>query len=114
MTTRTICIDFDDTLCGRDDLPLPGAKEAVFAFKTAGCRVVVGSARLDPKLLGELLPLRIQKLKDWCQQHGLAIDDVVAHKPVADIYVDDKGCHFNGDWGATRQVVTQRLRLGKP
>lgn len=43
-----VCVDFDDTLCASDQLPLEGAKAAIETIRSWGFGVVVSSARFSP------------------------------------------------------------------
>ena len=38
-------------------------------------------------------------------------DKVVAYKPAADIYIDDKALRFEGDWNQTLEEMKKILRL---
>jgi len=106
---RTLCIDVDDTIRGRDDEPLLGAREALFRFRERGWRILIASARFDPKVWGEQLPFRVEEVRRWLEEHEIPFDDVVVHKPAADLYVDDKGFHFEGDWPAAEEAIRRRL-----
>ncbi len=108
---RTICCDLDDTLCSWGDEPLPGAKEALTHFREKGCRIIIATARLDPNLWGDALPQRIEAIKQWFNKYDMPYDEIVAHKPVADIYIDDRGYHFNGNWEEAKDQVSRILRI---
>lgn len=34
----------------------------------------------------------------WLKDNGVPFDELVLGKPLADIYIDDKGIRFDGDW----------------
>ena len=95
---KTVCIEFDNTLCKSDGEPIAGALEALQGFKEAGHTILISSARLEPDLWGDLLPFREKEIAEWLEKHGIPYDKVVIHKPPADLYIDDKGYRFKGDW----------------
>ena len=109
--SRTLCIDFDDTICGPDGDPLGDVRDVLRRFRAKGCRIVISSARLDPGLWGDQLHFRVDEIRRWLDEHGIPFDDVVVHKPSADIYVDDKGFRFDGDWTATEDDIGRLLGL---
>ena len=109
MPTATLCIDFDDTLRGRDDLPLQGAADALRRFRELGWEIIVGSSRLDPTLWGDELHFRVDEIKQWLDRHGMPYDRVVCHKPAADLYIDDKAFRFEGDWPQASRVIEKLL-----
>ncbi len=96
---RTIAWDFDATLHAYTTWtgevptgePLPGAREAVQAFRDAGYRNVVFTCRALTE--GGLAATRL-----WLDQHDFAIDEVTAWKPHAMLYVDDRAWRFEGDF----------------
>jgi len=103
---KTLCIDFDDTLRSRwDDSPIVGAAEALSKLKQEGYRIVIGSARINPKLWGDLVHFRIKDIKNWLDEHNIPYDDIVVYKPAAALYIDDKGYRFEGDWEKTYNDV---------
>ncbi|MBN2376147.1 MAG: hypothetical protein JXD22_07095 [Sedimentisphaerales bacterium] len=108
--SKVLCIDFDDTLRNKQsDLPMEGAAEAMRILKSKGSTILISSARLDPVLWGDLLIHREKEIAVWLEKHHIPYDKIVSHKPVADIYIDDKAYHFDGNWEKTVLDVIQVL-----
>ena len=96
--TKVLCFDFDDTIMDSQNLPIDGVKEVLERFKAGGCKILINSARFDSKTWGELVPNRVKEVEQWFKDNQIPFDAVVAYKPPADIYIDDKGFHFQGQW----------------
>ncbi len=92
---QSICLDFDDTICGADDRPLADARWAVELMRAWGYRVIVSSARFSP-LYGDMNRFRMQKVERWLDTFGIEIDGVVYLVPSAEVYVDDLGWRYPG------------------
>lgn len=106
----TICIDFDGVInsyesgYGPDyrvdiipDGPVEGTKEAIEKLRNK-FRVVVQSTRCaDPD--GK------QAIIDWLGKNDIKVDNVVAIKPAAVMYIDDRAVLFDGDWNRTLERV---------
>lgn len=111
---RTICLDFDDTLCARDGSMIPGAREAVATMRSWGFRTVVSSARFAP-LYGDLNGPRMRRVAEWLVDARIEVDDVVFVVPAAESYIDDRGRRFDGEWDALfRAVGLERERGSRP
>lgn len=97
-------IDFDHTLWNPATARiLPGAKEAINLLRELGAKIVIHSCNN----------------KDWIERclnnNDIRFDWIWDQegKPVADIYIDDCGYHFKGDWATTLTEVAQRLWPGR-
>ncbi|MGE0707951.1 MAG: hypothetical protein AB7N76_14645 [Planctomycetota bacterium] len=108
---RTLCLDFDDTLCDGAEAPLPGAREVLGRLHAAGWNLVLCSARFDP-LFGELVGRRIAKIEAWLLEHRLPPVTVSDTLPQADLYLDDKGLDLCGDWERDVARVLERAGAG--
>lgn len=106
MKKKTICIDFDGVLHdysegykGKDvfgDM-IPNADKATQLLKKKGWTIIIYTTR--PKTA---------KLEKWLKDKGIAYDyinenpnqpeDSKGGKLIADIYLDDRGMQFRGDW----------------
>lgn len=98
----TLCLDFDGVIhLNRHpwrgpavilDTPVPGAKAGIDQLR-ARHRVKVFSGRC-----------RVQEgvaaIQAWLDTHGIVVDEVCSVKPLAVVYLDDRGVQFNGDWSA--------------
>lgn len=86
-----IGIDFDHTLVD-GDTPLEGAKDAINLLREKGHKILIYSANR----------------KEWIEQvlnnHDIRFDRIWTDrgKPNCDIFVDDKGYRFGGDWGVAK------------
>ena len=102
-----LAIDFDFTLCNNADVPegrrigrpMPGAKEAMIALKERGHNLVIHSCKQSAPIVA------------WMSYYGIPYSTVwVAEgKPVCDLYVDDRGLHFQGNWEQTLIDINKRL-----
>lgn len=104
---ETICLDFDGVLHSYvsgwqgetviADPPIHGTDRAVERLRKR-YRVVVHSARCQSREGREAV-------ERWLAQHGIEVDEVCEHKPLAKMYVDDRGLRFDGDWEAVMVAV---------
>ena len=105
--TRTICLDFDGVICEsrgkyiKPDViegePIPGAQEAIDYMRIIeGYRIVVYSSRCNWRI-------GIEAIRAWLSTHNIVVDQICENKPLAHVYVDDRGVCFNGNW---RQTIT--------
>ena len=113
---KTICLDFDgvvnDYQGWRDegfdvilDEPKAGAREGIAALRALGYRVVIHSARSG-------FEGGIKCIDEWLNKHDIKVDSVEEHKPVALLYVDDRGLYFT-DWGINLTAIIYRAALAK-
>ena len=97
---KTVVFDFDGVIHsytsgwqGMDvanDPPVTGIREAITEVKKAGYKVVVVSSRCST-------PLGLETVKDYLDEHGISVHEVVAHKPPAVVYIDDRAICFDGN-----------------
>jgi len=77
------------------DSPVEGVKWAIDQLRrVAKYKVIVWSTRCKTERGKEAI-------KKWLVEWKIAVDDIVAYKPVCLCYVDDRGITFNGDWVKT-------------
>lgn len=96
--SQRICLDFDGVLHNPYDRtegyrmgqPVAGALDAVRALVAHGHTLVIHSARIQT--VGDA-----KHVYDWLDYFGFGryIDCVSLPKPLADLYVDDKGYRFS-------------------
>lgn len=109
-----ICVDFDGVLHRYDhyrgvdvfNRPVDGASEGMQYLHNQGHTLILWTTR----------PIT-EKLKAWLAIHGIPIDyynenpnrvatgQLDPRKPVADIYLDDRGITFEGDWPRIIHVI---------
>lgn len=116
----TICIDLDGVIlefvkcamAGEMGMPKPGAREAIRQFKLAGFEVLVWSSRPFNQR---------ERIAQHLKNCDIEVDGVMANnrpweavKPVADLYIDDKGYAFS-DWKLDFPDIMQALnKLDEP
>ncbi len=110
---KTICIDFDGVIHdyskgwrGIDvyDKPLDGAKEGLQALKDAGWIIIIYTTRNDTP-----------KLREFLDSNGLVYDYINCNpnqpvgsdkgKLIADVYLDDRGITFEGNWSDSIEKI---------
>lgn len=93
-----IGIDFDHTLV-YGATPIKGAKQAINILREAGHKVVIHSCN-NPKWIEKVL-----------RDNDIRFDHIWDDKgkPICDIYVDDKGFRFTGDWEADFPAIVAFL-----
>jgi hypothetical protein len=107
-----IAVDFDGVLHtfhwkGVDvfDDPIPGAVEAIQRLRAEGHTIILNTTRMWTP-----------KLHEWLLSHGFVIDyynenpnkpdnSLDLRKVLADVYVDDRGIQFNGNWSSTVEQI---------
>jgi hypothetical protein len=108
----TICIDFDGVINSYEsgygphykvdlipDGPIEGTKEAIEKLRKK-FKVVVQSTRCaDPD--GK------QAIVDWLEKYDIKVDEVVAVKPAAVMYIDDRAIQFRGNWTEALHLVAE-------
>lgn len=97
---RTIVFDFDGVIHsytsgwkGTDvipDKPTEGIKEVIDNLRNKGYEVVIVSTRCVEEK-------GIEAIKLYLSTNNIEVDDIMAHKPPALVYVDDRAINFNGD-----------------
>lgn len=113
---KTVAMDLDGTLAqyngwkGEEvigDL-LPGAREAMQSLKDAGTQVIIFTTRG-----------RTDLIKAWLEKNRVPYDHInqnpdqpkgTSGKILADVYVDDRALHFQGDWAKTLNELKHRLQ----
>lgn len=101
----TIALDFDGVLANytgwkgpnHTGAPTEGALRFVYEMERRGHDVVVHTCR-EPAVVSA-----------WLAEYGFPDLPIYAHKPIAILYVDDRGHRFNGDWTVVETAVTRAL-----
>lgn len=96
---KTVVLDFDGVIHsytsgwkGVDvipDPPVEGIKEAIEEIRKQ-YKVVIVSTRCFQE--GGL-----EAVKKWLNKYNITVDEVLAHKPPAIVYVDDRAITFDGN-----------------
>ena len=103
-----LAIDFDATIADKinDTLVLKeGAKEAMAAFRSAGCYILIDSSRANSyRKLPGTVEKSLNEMKNFLDTNQICYDAIagltfkVDGKPIADFYISDKGITFNNNW----------------
>jgi predicted mannosyl-3-phosphoglycerate phosphatase (HAD superfamily) len=96
----TVAVDWDNTLYTAEQGWLPDAKRALKVLKRRGHKVVVHSSRAQ-------YDGGRQFIRAALREAGYPDLEVTAEKIDADVYVDDKGLRFEGDWADTLRRLRQ-------
>lgn len=71
------------------DPPVEGIKEAIEEIRDAGYRVIILSTRCS-------CASGRAAIEEWLKKYEIVVDDIVKEKPVAKVYIDDRGLRFDG------------------
>lgn len=72
------------------DPPVPLVQEEIERIREAGYKVVVVSTRCAD-------PAGMDAVKNYLDTNGIIVDEVLAEKPPALVYIDDRAIRFDGD-----------------
>lgn len=112
---KTICVDFDGVIHSYThgwqngevygDL-IEGSKECMKFFIDKGYRVVILTARIQPKYSDS--EEQKGKMTEWLTKNGFLLDqhyhEVTNNKPSAIMYIDDKAVRFT-NWREMKELV---------
>lgn len=97
---KTVVFDFDGVIHSYtsgwqgatviSDPPVDGIREAIEEIRENGYKVVVVSSRCKA-MNGELA------IWVYLEKHNIVVDDVMAKKPPAVVYIDDRAICFDGN-----------------
>lgn len=97
---KWVAIDFDGTIRDWDtSKPYPGVKDAINLLREGGVKVLIHSCNSHTWI------------EQWCNDHNIRFDKIWTEpgKPVASLYIDDRGYHFKGKWSSEIYDVMERL-----
>jgi hypothetical protein len=127
---KTICVDFDQTICDSNypslGPPKMGAREALQALRDMGFRIIVSSCRScgwnwelyypgKPFVPACDRPTH-KDMESWLRANRMPfdiIDDGTLGKVSATYYVDDKAIRFENNWEDVVRKVSE-LEYAKP
>jgi hypothetical protein len=119
---KNICVDFDGTVVEWDFPRIgkmyPHVKEVFEELHKLGYRIVISSCRTNNKLSSpEEIMKHYNAMRKSLEENNIPfdeIDDGSHGKVIADLYIDDRGLHFNpeaGGWLAVLAEVRRRKGL---
>jgi hypothetical protein len=114
----SIALDFDGVLHSYTsgwtgvvpkDPPVEGALEFFKWLVDAGFTISIFSTRANS-------PVGVRAIRNWMLSYGFPIGrrTISAAKPNADIYVDDRGFRFEGDFNAVKTFLEKNNLNPKP
>ena len=107
-----VCLDFDGVInsyksgfVAIDDIPDPpveGSFEAIEMYWRDGLKIYIFSTRNS-------FDEGRRAIENWLLDWGLRRDilddiEIVAEKPIAKMYIDDRGYHFTGDFPSSEDI----------
>lgn len=101
--TMILALDFDGVIHDprnrkpgrRMGEPVDGAVEAIQWLKRQGHTIIIHTVRGN----------RPDHIADWMEHFGIPYDQITDVKPEADMYIDDRGYHFES-WVALLDACT--------
>lgn len=89
---------------------LNGAKEAIQELKNSGYEIIIFTSRLSNSINGEEEADKQKiRIKKWLSKNGIEVDGMTSEKLPAEVYVDDRAVHFNGNWSKALSEIKLRL-----
>jgi hydroxymethylpyrimidine pyrophosphatase-like HAD family hydrolase len=118
------CVDFDGVIAdysggyqgmGVFGDPIPGAAESLQYLSKKGWKIVIYTGRGEKGLVSAYLN-RYQIPFDAINQNveGIHQAESMSPKPVADVYLDDRGISFNGSWDKALRDIDDLMRRKGP
>ena len=95
----TICETRQPSQSYMDVLPKPGAIEALKKLKIDGhCIIIYTSRHMTAcnNSMGKITAKQAPVFYEWFKKYGIEYDELWFGKPLADMYIDDKGMKFDG------------------
>tara|TARA_R110002051_G_scaffold275653_3_gene336618 strand:+ start:1579 stop:1935 length:357 start_codon:yes stop_codon:yes gene_type:complete len=115
-----ICIDIDGTIVPtreqtqkyEDLVPFDNAVTVIQQLKKKGHIIILLTARHMATCnnnIGEIVAKQGNILIPWLNKWKIPYDELHFGKPLADIYVDDRGIPFTGNWIKTLNNIEESL-----
>ena len=112
----TLVIDFDGTICEHRfpevGAPKEGVRDALVAFKNAGCEIVIHSCRTASYWERQNQAEQRMAIIEFMGEHDLPYDRICADdKPLATFYIDDRALTFSDNWQQIQDTVLRKPEL---
>lgn len=112
-----VCIDIDGTVCYtrkpdesyHDVKPIPGAVDHIKRLHKEGHYIILCTSRHMKTCnnnVGQITAIQGNILIPWLNRYNIPYDELWFGKPLADIYVDDKGHKFT-DWERAYTTINE-------
>lgn len=103
---KWLAIDFDGTIRDWDtSKPFPGARDAINLLREHGHKIMIHSCN-NPTWI-----------EQWLDDYDIRFDSIwgytnpdCGHKPIAALYIDDRGYHFKSNWPEDVKEILSRLK----
>jgi len=115
---KTIAVDFDGTIAeysgwkgkGVFGPPLDGAREGLLKLKYDGWVIIINTTRLEVDQISEYLK-RNNLCYDYINFNPANVEQALhPAKVLADVYLDDRGFRFMGNWAETVENVIKNSK----
>ena len=113
----TICFDFDGVLASYDEWkdgaigkPIPCGVKLAKLCHEAGYKIVINICRTHPQHGAGNQREQFLAIKKWLYDNKVPYDWVeMKGKPIADVYIDDRGMYFDQDLGKTMKTYDKYM-----
>jgi capsule biosynthesis phosphatase len=110
-----ICLDLDGVICHtraaeqlyEDVKPIKGAINTIRKMKRRGHYIIIDTARHVKTCgwnEGQIIARQAKTIINWLDRHGIPYDELWFSKPLADMYIDDKGHKFR-NWEKVEDML---------
>ena len=90
--------------------PQDGVKESLKKIKEMGFKIQILSCRTNREVsrYGVDRMGQVKKIQQYMEKYGIPYDEILnEHKPIAHIYIDDRGIGHRGDWNDTIEKIKE-------
>lgn len=109
---KVVCIDLDGTISHYVEWVdektfggiVPNADSALRELKSKGYTIIIYTTRGNKELVAEFLSKNNIPF-DYINENPNQPRNAIGGKPLADVYVDDRGLQFSGDWKNTLEKI---------
>jgi hypothetical protein len=101
----------DGTIYGE---PVKGCREAFNILMGKGVEIVIHSVRACTREIdGEIEPGQADAIRSWMDKHKIPYTTIWEGfgKPIAHMYIDDRGHKFTGSWERSVGAIFQELGI---
>ena len=113
----TICFDFDGVLASYDGWkdgaigePIPNGVKLAKLCHEVGYKIVINTCRTHPQHGLKNRHDQIITIHNWLHNNDVPYDSIqLEGKPIADVYIDDRGMYFDQDLGKTMKTYDKYM-----